>query len=58
MLAFLGGELSNSAKYYSSFADVTSDDHMNPKGTLGKDKNYTWKPWEYAKRGWMLLKTL
>ena len=50
MLAFLGGELSISAKYYSSFADVTADDHRNAKGTFGKEKNCTWKPWEYAKR--------
>ncbi|CAB3978954.1 Hypothetical predicted protein [Paramuricea clavata] len=49
MLAFLGGELNNSAKYYSSFADVTAHDHRNAKGTFGMEKNCTWKPWEYAK---------
>ncbi len=50
MLAFLGGELSNSAKYYSSFADVSTDTHKDSSGTFGKEKGCTWKPWEYLKR--------
>ena len=50
MSAFLGGELSNSAKYYSSFADVSTDTHKDLSGTFGKEKGCTWKPWEYSKR--------
>ena len=34
MLAFLGGELSNSAKYYSSFADVSTDTHKDSSETF------------------------
>ena len=50
MLAFLGGELSNSAKYYSSFADVSTDTHKDSSGTFGKEKGCTWKPWKYSKK--------
>ena len=50
MLAFLAGELSNSAKYFSSFANVSSDTANNIHGTFGREAKNTWKPWEYSDR--------
>ncbi len=50
MLAFLGGELTNSATYFSTFADVSKDSIVNCKGTFGPHPTDTWKPWDYAKR--------
>ena len=46
MLCFLGGELSNSAKYFTTFADVSSDDKMDYKKKYGVD----WKPYSYGRR--------
>ena len=42
MLAMLGGELSNSATYFSTFGDV--------KGTFGSKPSCTWKAWSYQDR--------
>ena len=50
MLAFLGGELSNSATYFSTFADVSKNDIANCKGTFGSRASNTWKRWKYSKR--------
>lgn len=50
MIAFLGGELSNSAKYFSSFGNVTLDNARKPTGTYGTQPTDTWKPWEYCRR--------
>lgn len=50
MLAFLGGELSNSAKFFSSFANVSLDTYNTLNGTFGKNKSDTWQPWKYSKR--------
>ena len=50
MLAFLAGELTNSATYFSTFADVSKDNIVNCKGTFGPQPTDTWKPWLYAKR--------
>ena len=50
MLAYLGGELSNSAKYFSSFADVSTESLSNSKGTFGHGSSDTWKPWKYNYR--------
>ena len=50
MLAFLAGELTNSATYFSTFADVSKDNIVNCKGTFGPEPADTWKPWLYAKR--------
>ena len=51
MLAYLGGELSNSAKYFSSFADVCMDSILaNRTGTFSKESGSVWKPWEYNYR--------
>ena len=33
MLAFVGGEQNNNAKYFSSFGDVTVDTAIEPTGT-------------------------
>ena len=50
MLAFLGGELSNSAKFFSSFVNVGSDDKSTLNGTFGKKKSNTWQLWKYSER--------
>ena len=50
MLAFLGGELSNSAKYFSTFADVSTENYNNINRTFGLDESNTWKPWNYRDR--------
>ena len=51
MLSFLAGELSNSATFFSTFADV---DHRSiaAKGTatFGRTASDTWKPWKYSQR--------
>ena len=49
-LAFLAGELTNSATYFSTFADVSKDNIGNCKGNFGPKPADTWKPWLYAKR--------
>ena len=50
MLAFLAGELTNSATYFSTFADVSKNNMVNCRGTFGSGKSDTWKPWKYAQR--------
>ena len=50
MLAYLAGELSNSAKYFSTFADVSLENCKNINGSFGKEKSNTWHPWQYSKR--------
>ena len=50
MLAFLSGELSNSAKYFSSLANVSNDDANNILDTFGRSNVNTWKPWVYSER--------
>jgi hypothetical protein len=50
MVAFLCGELSNAAKYFSSFANVSSDNANNLKGTFGRETKCTWQPWNYERR--------
>ena len=49
-LATFSGELSNSATYPSSFANVKQDDLNNVKGTFGEESTCTWKPWSYVQR--------
>ena len=46
MLCFLAGELSNSAKYFTTFADVNTGNYRQYDKSYGKD----WKPFMYAKR--------
>ena len=50
MICFLAGELSNSAKFFSSFANVSVDNANNVKGTFGIGKENTWQPWNYSSR--------
>ena len=49
-LATFSGELTNSATYPSSFANVKQDDVKNVNGTFGEDSTCTWKPWSYDQR--------
>lgn len=52
-LAFINGELSNSATYFSSFANAKSDDLKGAgclSGTFGTDSKCKWKPWPYKGR--------
>ena len=49
-LAFIGGELSNAATYFSSFADVHKDSMNDLKSTFGAKSQNKWKPWNYANR--------
>ena len=50
MIAFLAGELSISARYFSPFANVSKHDCTNIKGTFGVGRGYTWSPWKYEHR--------
>ena len=49
MLATLAGELPNSARYFSSFATVSTDDYRDLEGqfVIG---NCKWKVWDYNER--------
>jgi len=63
MLAMLGGELPNSARFFSTFADVSKDNCTDLKGTFlshirlsqrstiwSPRTQTTWKPWKYEER--------
>ena len=50
MLAMLGREVSNSAKFFSSFANVSTNDCTDLSGTFGSSPSCKWKPWEYSSR--------
>ena len=47
VLCFLGGELSNSAKYFSSFANISYDNMNSLKFTFGLSEGNEWRPWDY-----------
>ena len=49
-LAFINGELSNSAKYFSSFANVSQDDSASLTGKFGVTQDCKWRPWGYSQR--------
>ena len=49
-LAYINGELSNAAKYFSSFANVSKDDCNALNGKYGESHDCKWKPWQYAER--------
>ena len=49
-LAYINGELSNSAKYFSSFAYVCQDESSSLAGKFGKTQNCKWSPWQYSQR--------
>jgi len=50
MLAMLGRELSNSATFFSTFANVSTNDCTDLRGTFGSSPSCKWKPWQYANR--------
>lgn len=50
MLAFLAGELPVSAKFVSTFGNVSTGDYDDPKGTFGKGNQHKWQPWRYSSR--------
>ena len=65
MLAMLGGELPNSARFFSTFADVSKDNCTDLKGTFSSHLHVClsqgstirpprtqtmWKPWKYEDR--------
>ena len=49
MLAFLAGELTNSATYFSTFVDVDKES-LTRIGTFGRKPSDMWKPWKYSNR--------
>ena len=50
MLAFLGGELSNAATYFSTFANVSTHSMSAIDGSFGSSGKETWQPWKYKDR--------
>ena len=50
MLALLAGELPVSAKFFSTFANVSTDDCDDPNGTFWIEDSNKWEPWSYASR--------
>ena len=50
MLAMLGGELSNSATYFSTFGNATLKNCHDVKGTFGSKLSCTWKAGSYQDR--------
>ena len=50
MLAFLCGELTNSATYFSSFANVSKHNATDFRKTFGTETRDYWKPFKYSKR--------
>jgi hypothetical protein len=49
-LAFLNGELSNAATYFSSFATVSKADSCLLGKEFGTAPTCKWRPWSYAER--------
>ena len=49
-LAFINGEISNSACYFSSFANACNTDLNCLDGRFGTDPNCKWRPWQYTER--------
>ena len=49
-LALASGELPNSARYPSSFANVTQSNMSTINGSIGTSAQNTWQPWDYEKR--------
>ena len=50
MLAYLGGELSNSATFFSTFGNVSLNTVKAVHGTFGTESSNTWHPWKYEHR--------
>lgn len=49
-LAYVNGELSNAAKYFSSFSNVCQDDSNSLTGKFGESQDCKRKPWQYKQR--------
>ncbi|CAH3167592.1 unnamed protein product, partial [Porites evermanni] len=49
-LAFLGGELTISATYFSPFADISKSEINDVQGSFGLTPDNKWKPWKYNDR--------
>ena len=47
ILAYLTGELPNSAKYFSTFGNVCNDDVHDVSKTFGLEPPNASKPWNY-----------
>ena len=47
ILAMLGGELNNSATYFSTFGNPTLQNCRDIKGTFGSKPSRTWQAWSY-----------
>ena len=50
MLCFLGGELSNAATYFTTFADASKHDADDLTKKFALDNTEFWKPYKYEKR--------
>ena len=50
MLAFLGGELTNAAYFFTTFANVNRDDKNDISKKLSLKGDFAWKPFTYEKR--------
>ena len=50
MLTILGGELSNAAHFFLTFADVNKEVSKDVSKTFGMEDDHYWKPWKYEKR--------
>lgn len=50
MLAFLGGELSNAATYFSTFANVSTYTMSALDGSFSSSVKAKWAPWKYDDR--------
>ena len=47
MPGILGGELNNSATYFSAFGNPTLENCRDIKGTFGSKPSCTWQAWSY-----------
>ena len=50
MLAFLGGELTNAAYFFTTFANVNRDDKNDISKKFSLKGDFAWKPFTYEKR--------
>ena len=50
MLSFLAGELSNSAAYLTTFANVNQNEHNDYKKSFRIPSQHSWIPFSYSKR--------
>ena len=44
------GKLPVSAKFFSAFANVSTDDCYDPSRTFGVEGSNKWEPWSYASK--------